>query len=460
MLSRGKPGFVSNSGGGKKGSRARKAASKPSGNVRIVHPVATEPQTKRKKVKTWHGTKEVVGISTSSDPRSRSSESDIMSIIQDMKEIAAPVSIKPRSGPNKLSAPSLLLGKLGSSQGGRQVEYFAQNAAKEIGDKELWNQTVVFAGEGFQNLVSVSEAARVKDSDFMSETGVQQTRAMDLLLESARWRAMKRLAKQFQLTVGEYLGSSWPRHFEKWLYSRRSACAGSRNSDPIFPHGEALMHDPELQRKLVAGGMAKGFAVSLCKIVGQVCGMLRPADQCSVSQPIEVAQTNTPSHRHAYKQTDRSLSYMSTHQHADAPTHQYTETPTHLQAAAKSSLSVSRANLGSGKKGRVIMEEIEMVEGERRRVKLRLSCGGMAVEVNQVHFEKLRALYRGAGPATSRGAAATATAAAATSGAREEPMVAKCGGEELVGAAFRVLARYSAFQGSHFKAGWSIGVSL
>ena len=227
-------------------------------------------------------------------------------------------------------------------------------------------------------LLSVSEVGResnLKDDEDCG-AGFDRKRATDIMLEAVRWRAMKRLSTQFRDIVGERLGTGWPRHFEKWLFSRRSAGSCARCSDPIFPSSDVVMNDAELQRKLVASGLQEAYAGTLCRMIGQ--------------------------------------------------------------AAIKAALSAARANLGSGRKGRVAVEELEMIEGERRRVKLRLSCGGMSVEINEVHFRKLRALYRGE---TGGG------------GGDHDAALAKWGGAELVGAVFRVLARYSAYQGAHFKAG-------
>jgi hypothetical protein len=318
--------------------------------------------------------------STMAPVLARSSDQDIMSLIEDMKQTVAPHAPASANTGNKNQRHSS-----GATKGKSTdafLQFFDPTKLKLIGDSALWNDTLTYTGEAESMLLACSEVGRegLEDRDYGTASH-DRKRASDIMLEAVRWRAMKRLSTQFRDILGERLGTGWPRHFEKWLFSRRSAASStSRTADPIFPSSDVVMNDPELQRKLVASGLQEAYAGNLCRMVGH--------------------------------------------------------------AATKAALGAARANLGSGRKGRVAVEELEMVEGTRRRVKLVLSCGGMSVEINEVHFHKLRALYRGE---------------VAASGSGQDTALAKWGGPELVGAVFRVLARYSAYQGAHFKAGEGVG---
>jgi hypothetical protein len=85
-----------------------------------------------------------------------------------------------------------------------------------------------------------------------------------LASEVAQHKAVQQLASMFCKLVGENLGSKWFQHFEAWLFSRRGSrcCTGCHSILPV----EAASHhaQQELQRKLVATGMAKALAESIC----------------------------------------------------------------------------------------------------------------------------------------------------------------------------------------------------
>ena len=106
------------------------------------------------------------------------------------------------------------------------------------------------------------------------------------------------------------------------------------------------------------------------------------------------------------------------------------------KASNKAAAALSRAAPALGK---VKVKEIVMQEGERVRTKLVLSCAGVTMEVNSDHYSKLAALLR------------------RSSHLGCDSDKAGDGGEGLGGAAtaavFRLLARYSTFQGAHYRAG-------
>ena len=95
------------------------------------------------------------------------------------------------------------------------------------------------------------------------------------------------------------------------------------------------------------------------------------------------------------------------------------------KASNKAAAALSRVSPGSGK---VKVNEIVMKEGDRVRKKFVLSCSGVNMEVNSDHYNKLLALLRRSSRLADQGGAAAA-------------------------AVFRLLARYSTFQGAHYRAG-------
>ena len=106
------------------------------------------------------------------------------------------------------------------------------------------------------------------------------------------------------------------------------------------------------------------------------------------------------------------------------------------KASNKAAAALSRAAPALGK---VKVKEIVMQEGERVRTKLVLSCAGVSMEVNSDHYSKLAALLR------------------RSSHLGRDSDFSGGAGEGLGGAAtaavFRLLARYSTFQGAHYRAG-------
>lgn len=85
-----------------------------------------------------------------------------------------------------------------------------------------------------------------------------------LAAEVATHKAVQQLAATFCKLAGEHMGSKWFQHFEAWLFSRRgSRCRTGPHS--ILPvEASSLVAQQELQRKLVATGMAKALAESIC----------------------------------------------------------------------------------------------------------------------------------------------------------------------------------------------------
>jgi hypothetical protein len=69
--------------------------------------------------------------------------------------------------------------------------------------------------------------------------------------EAARWKAVRSLQSRFERLCAKHLGEHWNPAFERWLFSRKLACAGG---DPLLPWGEEAMKDPGLESELVAGG--------------------------------------------------------------------------------------------------------------------------------------------------------------------------------------------------------------
>ena len=98
------------------------------------------------------------------------------------------------------------------------------------------------------------------------------------------------------------------------------------------------------------------------------------------------------------------------------------------KASNKAAAALSRVTPGSGK---VKVSEIVMKEGDRVRKKLALSCSGVTMEVNSDHYQKLLALLQRSSELQVHGA----------------------GGGAGPAAVFRLLARYSTFQGAHYRAG-------
>jgi hypothetical protein len=100
------------------------------------------------------------------------------------------------------------------------------------------------------------------------------------------------------------------------------------------------------------------------------------------------------------------------------------------KASNKIAAALSRFAPG---KGNVKVKEIVMKEGDRSRTKYVLTCAGVNMEVNADHYHKLLALMRRSSGLALQESDKLAGAAAA--------------------AVFRLLARYSSFQGAHYRAG-------
>lgn len=247
--------------------------------------------------------------------------------------------------------------------------------SRRVGDSALLDEWWSDDEEDEDGLVAKSQVAKM--------TIGPPTKAA-LLLEAARWRCMSSLAARFRELTGEALGKNWSRHFEKWLYSTRSTyeAAGLTLQDPCLPSfpkgtdGRADRIDTELVRKLAATGMHPQKAEGICH---------------------DIARQSTK---------------------------------------AIQGLSRGTGGGGGGRAGRVTVEEIEMLadEGARRRVKLKLTCCGISLEVNEEHYAKLRRLYE----------------RTVMKGHIDDDDDIT---EELEEAVFRLLARYSSFQGAHYKAG-------
>jgi hypothetical protein len=99
------------------------------------------------------------------------------------------------------------------------------------------------------------------------------------------------------------------------------------------------------------------------------------------------------------------------------------------KASNKAAAALSRAAPGNG---HIKVKEIVMKEGSRARTKYVLTCSGVNMEVNADHYQKLLALLRRS--------------------SKLDDGSEKLGGA-CAAAVFRLLCRYSTFQGTHYRAG-------
>ncbi|EKX51571.1 hypothetical protein GUITHDRAFT_102834 [Guillardia theta CCMP2712] len=99
------------------------------------------------------------------------------------------------------------------------------------------------------------------------------------------------------------------------------------------------------------------------------------------------------------------------------------------KGARKAAATVGRTLVGKG--GKVKVKRVDMQEGERTRTKYVLRCSGVTMEVNFDHYVKLQELMKHSGFV------------------KHSDMT-----ESFISCAiFSLLARYSSFQGGHYKAG-------
>jgi hypothetical protein len=89
-------------------------------------------------------------------------------------------------------------------------------------------------------------------------------REQALAREVAQHKAIQQLASTFCKLTSEHIGSKWFQHFEAWLFARRVGYKS--NADAVLPINAPSNHiaNKELQRKLLATGMSKTLAESIC----------------------------------------------------------------------------------------------------------------------------------------------------------------------------------------------------
>lgn len=85
-----------------------------------------------------------------------------------------------------------------------------------------------------------------------------------LAAEVAQHKAVQQLASMFCKLAGEQLGSKWFQHFEAWLFSRRGSKQHTGPHSILPLEAASNLAQQELQRKLVATGMTKALAESIC----------------------------------------------------------------------------------------------------------------------------------------------------------------------------------------------------
>ena len=244
-----------------------------------------------------------------------------------------------------------------------------------------------------RRLLSMSQAGREREEreERGGGGGGGHPASADPATEAARHRAVSALAAKFEATCGHALGGRWWSHFESWLYARRAAATTTKkkkmkgggysrrdDADPVIPDPELARHDPDLHRKLTASGMSEYDAT------GAGMAMQRAA-AAAIAQ---VAR----------------------------------------EAPGASSLEKKKVKLAEFAVGATAGGDT--AGGTKQPMKVRLTCGKVSVEVNDVHLRRLRAAFQRFAPSNLR---------------RREGAFRS--------AAFACLARYSSAQGAHYKAG-------
>ena len=242
-----------------------------------------------------------------------------------------------------------------------------------------------------RRLLSMSQAGREREREERGGGGGGGSRPP----RRTRRRRLRAIApyharRQVRATCGHALGGRWWSHFESWLYARRAAATTTKkknegwriqplgNADPVIPDPELARHDPDLHRKLTAGGMseydAKGAGMAM--------------QRAAAAAIAQVAR----------------------------------------EAPGASSLEKKKVRLAEFAVGGTAGGNT--AGGTKQPMKVRLTCGKVSVEVNDVHLRRLRAAFQRFAPSNLR---------------RREGAFRS--------AAFACLARYSSAQGAHYKAG-------
>jgi hypothetical protein len=270
---------------------------------------------------------------------------------------------------------------------------------------------------------ATSFTSRVK---YSSHDDLEATRPQPSL-EAARHRAVAALASKFEAAAGHVLGGRWWSHYESWLFSRRAAGAtaaakagkGKRLSgagafvdapaaaapDPVVPDPTLARTDPELMRKLVAAGLSDFEARGVCMDIGRAAAKAAAQAQHEGGGGGGGAAGNN--------------------KHVKL-------TRFEIGGKGGADYSGSADERGEGAGGRAAAGGAS---------KAQLTCGKVKLEINATHLEKLRALHRRY--------ADTAGGGGGGGGKHRDGDTARMFKDSV----FCLLARYSALQGAHYKAG-------
>ena len=214
-------------------------------------------------------------------------------------------------------------------------------------------------------------AAAAADDDDARSLRAAAYPSLDPGVEAARLRAVSSLAAAFEASVGDVLGGRWWNHLEDWLFALRSAAAkkgsaapgsSKRSShddrrywiDPALPDPALAGRDPELRRKLLAAGLDERTAR------GAEMALERAARKAKAQ--FERESNQPPATAIAAPDVRRRRREKKNH--------------------ARRAVAVERVDASAARGG-----------ASSGRAKIRLSYGTVRVEVNEAHFDKLRALF-------------------------------------------------------------------
>lgn len=99
--------------------------------------------------------------------------------------------------------------------------------------------------------------------------------------EVAQHKAVQQLASMFSKLAGQHLGSKWFQHFELWLFARRGSRCRSGPQSVLPVEAASLVAQQELQRKLVATGVSKSLAESICVELNRLPNHVHRVSLCS-----------------------------------------------------------------------------------------------------------------------------------------------------------------------------------
>ena len=213
--------------------------------------------------------------------------------------------------------------------------------------------------------------------------------------EAARHRAVASLASRFEATCGHVLGGRWWSHYESWLYSRRAAGRKAGRKPPgSGGGGGGGPHDDD--PVIPSPEAAKEDRELIRKLKAAGLSEYEAKGACATLSRATAKAAAQAAHEGAGGAAGR-------HQHVKLNTFEV------------------------GGKGKY-----DGAAREGGATKAQLTCGKVKMEINAGHLAKLRALYGRYGAAGKR---------------RDDDE------RRFRASVFCLLARYSALQGAHYKAG-------